>query len=101
MKIAKFKLYGLECVHEYREYMDRDKDWIRISDVVDVKFQDLPAEIIVPQEVAAIEAKIAAARDVFQQAISELEDEKSKLLAIKGALSPLVKSAQTWSQVDD
>jgi len=82
MKIARFRLHGADHIQEYHEHMDDDNDWIRLTEVVEVDFIDLPKEVIVPAQVAYIDIKIKEARAGFGRALAKLEEEKSKLLAL-------------------
>jgi len=82
MKVAKVKLFGNEMITGWEDYMEDDQDWIRLSEVVEVDFIDLPPEVTIPPQVAFIEAKITEARERFGEVMSKLEGEKAKLLAI-------------------
>lgn len=80
--IAKWKLCGNPVINEVFDYMEKDPDWIQISEVVEVEFVDLPREITVPLEIDAIDRKIKEAREKFADAIGGLELRRAKLLAI-------------------
>lgn len=83
MKIAINTLFGgAPRVSEWHDFMDNDDDYIRLSEIVDVEFVDLPKEEVVPKQVKQIDEKISEARAKFQTAINLLEEQKSKLLAI-------------------
>lgn len=89
MKIAKMKLYGNDCIQEYNEAMDADDDWIRLSEVVDIKFVDLPPEVVIPPQIDLIDRKIADAKVEYNEVIVEfnevikrLQNAKANLLAL-------------------
>ena len=81
-KYAIYQIFGSELVTEHREWMESDDDYIRLSEIIEIDFPMLPKEEVVPKQVKLIDDKIEKARARFQQAISELEDKKSRLLAI-------------------
>ncbi len=82
MKIARVELYGSPMYMEWRDYHEEDSDYVRLTEVAEVEFTDLPKETVVPKQVALLDAKIEDARAKFHEAISILEERKSKLLAI-------------------
>ena len=82
MKIARYKAKYSEIICEFSEDEEDSVDYIRNSEVLEVEFVDLPAEVLVPKQVAALDAAIVATRTRSAQEIERLEDEKSKLLAI-------------------
>ncbi len=84
MKLAKYK----HLQHEYTTidksgWMDgADSGYVRLTEFVEVEFTDLPAEVTVPQEVAALEKAKEAAAVKYQGIVSTIDDKISKLLAI-------------------
>ena len=88
MKIARFKLYGSKCIVEHKDHMDKDPDWIRLTESVEVEFTDLPPEQTIPPQIDLIDATIATLRAETAEKIGRLEDEKAKLLAITHQPNP-------------
>ncbi len=82
MKIAKAELFGAIHITDWDEWKEKDDDWVRTSEVVDVKFVDLPAKEVVPLKIAIIDKGIECLRAELGEKIARLEDEKAKLLAI-------------------
>lgn len=83
MKIAKFKLFeGRTRVGDWDDFMEADKDYVRMSEVMEVEFVDLPPEMTIPPQIERIDAGIAELRAEVANKIAHLEDKKSKLLAI-------------------
>ena len=76
-------LYGgsVRCV-EWNDYREKDKDWIRSSEIVEVTFALLPDEEVVPLKIAAIDEAMDLVRAETLTKIKYLEDEKAKLMAI-------------------
>lgn len=83
MKIAKYKLFGsITRVDCWDDFMEADKDYVRMSEVIEVEFVDLSPEVTIPPQIECIDAGIAKLRAEVAEKIARLEDEKSKLLAI-------------------
>jgi len=82
MKIALYdRSYGSE-VWEATDYRENDIDSLRVTNIVDVEFVDLPPEKVIPEQVARIDRGIEGLRAELGKKIAWLEDEKAKLLAI-------------------
>ena len=80
MKYAKYDANGTEMIWEVNEW--HEERYIRLTEIIEIDLVDLPPEIVVPAQVAQIDAQIEQARANFGAAIGLLEDEKAKLLAI-------------------
>ena len=83
MKIALGTLFDSnEAVFEWRDWMDEDSDYVRLSEVIEVEFTMLPKEEVVPKQVEKIDEYIAEVRAEMGAKVAKLEERKAKLLAI-------------------
>lgn len=83
-KVALYSLYGDgEYVEEHDAYRDKDKDWTRLTEIVEVDFTPRNAGDVVVEKVAGINERIEEIRVELETKISALEDRRDKLLAIE------------------
>lgn len=82
MRIAIYKLFSSEHIAEVTEWRETDKDYVRLSEPVDVEFTRLPPEVTVPAELAQLDAAETELRNKFNQRLAELLDRRAKLLAL-------------------
>ena len=80
--IAKYDLFNSTLIREVDDYFEKDPDYVRLTEPVEVEFIGLPDEVVVPAKVARFDAEILAARNQAAEKIAGLEERKSKLLAI-------------------
>lgn len=83
MKLAKFKRLG---EHSYEtiteEWADGCRDYVRLSEYVEVEFPPLRDEAIVERQLEALDRTENALRTQFQQALSGIEQQRAELRAI-------------------
>ena len=83
MKIAMYILFGgAPQVKGVSEWFENDEDYIRVTDIIEVDFIDLPPEVTIPPQLAAIDKGIAVVRAEMGAKIAGLEEQRSKLQAI-------------------
>ncbi len=85
MTIAKYLLYSNVSVKEVSNYYEEDIDYIRITDTVEVEFNELSDEVIIPQRIAAYDAEIEEARNVAAKKIAGIEERKAELMVLTHA----------------
>jgi hypothetical protein len=83
MKIAIYKAYGDENVYESDDWReDNNPSYVRLTEIVDVDFPRLPASVVVPAQIAQLDAAEAELRNKFNEKLSELLDKRRELLAL-------------------
>jgi hypothetical protein len=82
MKIAQYKLYSGHHIAEVTEWRENDKDYIRLSEPVEVEFVPLPPEITVPLQIAVLDAAEQELRAKFAEKLAELSERRATLLAL-------------------
>ena len=84
MKIANYKetTYNFETILEVDEWAESHKDYVRLTEPVEVEFIELPTIDIVLPQIAAIDRKIEDERVQHTAKMQKFEDDKQKLLAI-------------------
>lgn len=82
MKIAQYKnvAYDFECVSD--DGLATCKDYVRLSEWVDVDFPPIPREETVKAELAILEEEANEIRAETQQRLNEIERRKQELLAL-------------------
>ena len=84
MKIALYQSkYSLDA-HTVTDWIERADDYVRTTKIVDVRFVDLPVEVITASRVKSIDSEITTLRAEFQKTLEDLMDQKQRLLAITG-----------------
>ena len=86
-KIAVFEwieapMMGYRSVDEVTESSDKSTQKVRITDVIEVEFQELPSEVLVSAAVAAVANQIKDLRVKHVADIKRLEDRRNELLAL-------------------
>ena len=82
MKVALYKSQYSMSPYKVSDWIEEDLDYVRISEIVEVEFDRLPSEEIVPRQVKQLDNEIEKIRVEMWQKIGVLEEQKSKLLAI-------------------
>jgi hypothetical protein len=83
MKIALYMAYGDETVYEATNWRDdNNPSYVRLTEIVDVEFQRLPPSVVVPAQIAQLDAAEAELRNKFNEKLSELLDKRRELLAL-------------------
>ncbi len=81
--IAKYQLYSsTESIMEVSDYMEEDKDYVRLTEPLEVELIDLPAEVLVPMKIDSFNYRIKRHRDEANTKIEVLETAKAKLMAL-------------------
>lgn len=93
MKIAKFQHIGTPDWFAVWEQRDDGSDpmpesYVRVSEYLDIQFPALPAEEIVPAQMAALDKAEAELRAKFQEKLHEIAEQRAKLLALTHNPSP-------------
>lgn len=72
MRIAKYSINAANYVHimECDDWRENDSGYIRLSEIVDVEFPPLAAEIVVPQKLAALDE---AEKELIAKHVTALE----------------------------
>lgn len=83
MKIALYKITGSGDSLFVREVdIGTAMAYVRVSEIVDVEFPPLPPEVIIPAELAALDAKEAHLREAFNVRLADLNVERANLRAL-------------------
>ena len=61
-----------QYLHEATDYMEDDKDYIRVSDIVEIDFVMIDDTVIIPQKVKALKAKKVIMGKKIDKEISKL-----------------------------
>lgn len=85
MKIAIYKRTGdieYEVVGEVLDWREESVDMVRLSQPVEVEFEMLPPEEVVPQEIEALQKLKAYEHAQYLRKAATIDDQISKLQAI-------------------
>jgi len=84
MKIALYSSYGSSYTHpqEAEGYYEDDPNYVRTSEIVEVEFTELEHATVVLAQVARVDHQIEDVRADLTRRVQDLEEERSKLLAI-------------------
>lgn len=89
MKIARYESLenGFTTIIDHRDdgscWADEDDSgYLRVTEIVEVEFIDLPAESVVPKQVKELEAAKTRAMVKYQMIADSIDEKISKLLAI-------------------
>ena len=76
--------YGNEMVSDYEpdSWIENNKDYVRISEPVGVVFIPLSHETVLKLRLEALDQEIKSVRATAAATISNLEDQKQRLMAI-------------------
>lgn len=90
MKIAMYKnvKYGSESVNEVMKWIEESSDYVRLSAIVDVEFSPLPREIVVAEEVAALNLAISQIEAKTYDATANIKARIQGLLVICHEVQP-------------
>ena len=67
---------------EAGEWAEKNPEYCRISEYVDVEFPLLPEETVIQNQVVAIDHRIEKIKDAAMSKVSELQTKKAELLAL-------------------
>ncbi len=79
-RLALFEFHGLIFARE--EYSEKNPEYCRISEYVDVEFPLLPEETVIQNQVVAIDHQIEKIKDEAMAEVSKLQTKKAELLAL-------------------
>lgn len=83
MKIALLELWGGDpSPHEVNDINEKDPDYVRVSEIVEINFVLQPDEIVVPLKLAALEERSDAIREEAERKLGLIEEQRKKLLAL-------------------
>lgn len=82
MKIALYKRHDYTIVQEVRDWLETDTDYVRLTEVVDVEFPALPAEVLIPKQLAQLDAAEAELISKHLEALSSLQSRRKDLLSL-------------------
>ena len=84
MKIALYSSYGSNYTRpqEADEFYEENSSYVRTTEIVEVEFTELDHATVVLAQVARVDHEIEDTRADLTRKIQDLEDERSKLLAI-------------------
>jgi len=85
MKLAMYTLYGggHGTVHEADSWREKDKDYTRITEVLEVEFKPRDAGDVVVAQVKCLNSMIEKIRVETEAEVTVLEERRDKLLAIE------------------
>lgn len=90
MKLALYSLCG-STYHQPLEafsWREGDKDYLRLSEFVEVEFTLLAPEVVVPLQLERLGAMEAELRNKFNEKLSEINTERANLLALTHQVQP-------------
>jgi hypothetical protein len=83
MKIALYQSKYCTSAHRVDKWIEGNDEYIRLTEVLEVEFVNLPAEDVVIHQVNALDKQIEDVRAEMLDRIATLQDKKSKLMAIE------------------
>lgn len=82
MKIALYKRNDYTIVNEARDWLETSGDYIRLTEIVDIELPLLPPEVLVPKQLAALDAAEAELTAKHMEALSSIQSRRKDLLAL-------------------
>lgn len=79
-RLALVEFHGLIFAKE--EYSEKNPDYCRVSEYIDIEFPLLPEEAVIQNQVVAIDHQIEKIKDEAMLKVSELQTKKAELLAL-------------------
>jgi hypothetical protein len=70
------------AIFEVEGWIEEHKEYVRVTEPVEVTFTPLPDEVVLEGRVKAIDNEITKTRAELTQRINDLTDQKNRLLAI-------------------
>jgi len=86
MKLAMYSLYGNATsgtVWEADSWREKDKDYTRITEIIEVEFKPRDAGEVVVEQVKCINSMIKKIHVAAEAEVTTLEERRDKLLAIE------------------
>ena len=82
MRIALYKRNDYILVNEAKDWLETDPDYIRITEIVDIELPTLPAEVLIPKELAQLDVMEKALTDKHLKSLEAIQTKRKDLLAL-------------------
>ncbi len=82
MRLAKYKNIRVDYEVITDDWCAEHRDYVRLTEFVDIEFPPLPEDAVITQEVAVLDRQIAAIQEQAMVEIQQLAQRKQELLAL-------------------
>ena len=71
-----------ECDETGECFADRNPEYVRLSETIEVEFPELPKETIIAKQLAALDRMKGEVMEAFAARLEEIEHKRAELLAL-------------------